>query len=67
MPVYRFYILDSGAALKAAAMRVDCCDDNAAIKQAEQIVGGYFVELWQGERRVGRFKTKTKGKGKSLH
>jgi hypothetical protein len=64
MSIYRFYILDSSGTLKGPATRVNCADDSAAIKQAKQIVGGYFVELWQGERRIGRFDTKP---SKSLH
>jgi hypothetical protein len=64
--IYRFYILDSSGALKGAATRMDCADDNAAIKQAKLIVGGCFVELWQGERRIGRFETKTQSKPPNL-
>jgi hypothetical protein len=64
MSIYRFYILDSSGTLKGPATRIDCSDDSAAIKQAEQIVGGYFVELWQSERRIGRFDTKP---SKRLH
>jgi hypothetical protein len=60
MSIYRFYVLAASGALKGPATRIDCSDDSAAIKQAKQIVGGHFVELWQGERRIGRFDTKTK-------
>jgi hypothetical protein len=56
--IYRFYILASNAAFKGSATRLDCLDDAAAIKQAEQMVGGHFVELWQDERRLGRFSTR---------
>jgi hypothetical protein len=52
---YRLYLLDTKKALKGPASRVHFSDDGAAIKHAEQMIGGEFVELWVGERRVGRF------------
>jgi hypothetical protein len=57
MAVYRFYTLDSDGALMGSAMRLKCRDDNAAIKHAETIKG-HFVEVWQGQRRIGRFNIK---------
>jgi hypothetical protein len=54
---YRFYILDLNETLTGPSTRLDFPDDNAAIKYAEKMVGGHFVELWQGERRIGRFAT----------
>ena len=57
MGEYRFYILDAHGALKGPASRLHCPDDGAAIKHAEQMIGSHFVELWQGERRIGRFNT----------
>jgi hypothetical protein len=54
---YRFYILDAHGTLKGRAGRLHFPDDGAAIKHAEKMIGGHFVELWQGERRVGRFDT----------
>jgi hypothetical protein len=56
MAVYRFYILDSVGQL-TRSMRCDCADDDAAIKQAEHTLDAYSVELWQDERRIGRFAT----------
>jgi hypothetical protein len=38
-------------------VRLDCPDDSAAIKQAEHMLDGYSVEIWQLERRIGRFVT----------
>jgi hypothetical protein len=37
---------------------VACADDQAAIQKAEQAVNGKGVELWEGERFVGRFPRK---------
>jgi hypothetical protein len=56
MAVYRFYIIGSGGQL-TRSVRCDCPDDSAAIKQAEHMLDAYSVELWQDERRVGRFGT----------
>jgi hypothetical protein len=58
MAIYRFYILNSDATLKGSATRLDFLDDSAAINHAEQMIGGHSVELWQDDRRVGRFASK---------
>jgi hypothetical protein len=52
--IYRFYALNSEGTLMGSAVRIKCSDDGAAIKHAQNIKGN-FVELWQDERRVGRF------------
>jgi hypothetical protein len=41
-----------------SAIRLECRDDGEAIKRAENLKG-HFVELWQGERRIGRLNIKT--------
>jgi hypothetical protein len=56
MAVYRFYIIGSGGQL-TRSVRCDCSDDSRAIKQAEHMLDAYAVELWQDERRIGRFGT----------
>jgi hypothetical protein len=56
MAVYRFYAIGSGGQL-IRSMRCDCPDDSVAITQAEHTLDAYSVELWQGERRIGRFDT----------
>jgi hypothetical protein len=60
---YRFSILDAHGTLNGSASRLHCSDDGVAIKHAEEMIGGNFVELWQGERRVGRFETVRSRKG----
>jgi hypothetical protein len=32
-----------------------CEDDEAAKKQAQQLVDGHDIELWQGVRKLARF------------
>jgi hypothetical protein len=56
MAVYRFYILGADGQL-IRSVRLDCPDDSEAIKQAELMLDGYSVEIWQLERRIGRFDT----------
>jgi hypothetical protein len=38
-------------------LRVDlvCEDDDSAKERARQLVGAHPIELWQGERFLGRF------------
>jgi hypothetical protein len=56
MAVYRFYIKGSDGQLIRSA-RLECPDDSAAITHAEHTLDGYSVEVWQLERRLGRFDT----------
>jgi len=37
-----------------------CTGDAEAIKQAKHFVGGYAIELWNGDRLVKRLEVKTK-------
>ena len=54
MPHYRAYLEGSdGHFLKVNDL--DCSDDEAAIEAAKQLVNEYNVELWQRNRRIGRF------------
>jgi hypothetical protein len=66
MSIYRFYILDSEASLKGSATRLDFPDDSAAVNHAEQMIGGHSVELWQDDRRVGRFVSKRVARPKGV-
>jgi hypothetical protein len=52
------YPLNSDETLMGSAIRLECRDDGEAIKRAENLKG-HFVELWQGERRIGRLNIKT--------
>jgi hypothetical protein len=35
-----------------------CAADGEAIAEAEQLIGGFAIELWDGDRLVKRFKPK---------
>jgi len=53
---YRVYILNDKGHIQSDTAIVSA-DDAQAIEAAKKIVGARNVELWDGERMVGRFKT----------
>jgi hypothetical protein len=53
---YRVYILNDKGHIQNDTAIVSA-DDAQAIEAAKKIVGARNVELWDGERLVGRFKT----------
>jgi hypothetical protein len=60
MPEYRAYLMGLDGRI---VRRTDltCADDEDAKTQAEQLVDGYDVELWQLDRRIGTFARNPKG------
>lgn len=54
MPDYRAYIIGRDGHFQKAVPLV-CSDDEAAKKEAEQLVDGHDVELWQRDRKIARF------------
>ena len=57
MTDYRAYILSDKGHIVTFVDLVQA-DDAQAIEAAKKMVGVQNVELWDGERLVGRFKTK---------
>ena len=54
MPEYRASLVsDDGSVLRSVLLV--CPDDEIAKEYARQLVDGHAIELWQGERRVGKF------------
>jgi hypothetical protein len=53
---YRVYILNDKGHIQSDKLIVKA-DDAQAIEAAKKIVGVRNVEIWDGERLVGRFKT----------
>jgi hypothetical protein len=51
MSEYRAYIVGSDGHI-FNAVDLECPDDAEAMKQAEQLVDGHDVELWQRARRI---------------
>jgi hypothetical protein len=59
MTVYQAYIV--GRHSRSIGMvRMDCADDDTAIKSASQFVDTHDVELWQMGRPVARFDAASK-------
>ena len=56
MTDYRVYILNDKGHIQGDTLIVST-DDAQAIEAAKKLVGVRNVELWDGERLVGRFKT----------
>lgn len=56
MTDYRVYILNDKGHIQGDSLIVSE-DDAQAIEAAKKIVRARNVELWDGERLVGRFKT----------
>ncbi len=54
MVEYQVYVLGDGDHIKG---RKDICceDDEAAKKQARQMVDGHAIELWQAARKIATF------------
>jgi hypothetical protein len=54
MPEYRAcHVSEDGSVLRSVLLV--CPDDEVAKVYARQLVDGHAIELWQGERRVGKF------------
>ena len=52
-PTYRVYFLDpEGHIVGPPRLLSDCPDDKAAIQQAEQLLDGQDIELWDRKRLV---------------
>lgn len=55
---YRAYFVDSDGHFQSAVPLI-CPDDETAKEQAEQLVDGHDVELWQYARKVAPFGRKS--------
>jgi len=54
MPEYRASLVSEDGSVLRSVLLV-CPDDEIAKEYARQLVDGHAIELWQGERRVGKF------------
>jgi hypothetical protein len=53
MPGYRVYIIGRDGHFRSA-VPLDCPNDDVAKAQADQLVDGHDVELWQRDRKIAR-------------
>jgi hypothetical protein len=54
MPEYRASLVSEDGSVLRSVLLV-CPNDEIAEEYARQLVDGHAIELWQGERRVGKF------------
>ena len=52
MPKYRLHVYDAEEKLIAPPMVISAVNDRAATEQAETMLDGVRVELWDGDRLV---------------
>jgi len=52
MPKYRLHVYDAKDTLIAPPMVISADNDDAATEQAETMLDGVRVELWDGDRLV---------------
>jgi hypothetical protein len=57
MAEYRAYVIGADGHFYSA-VRFECPGDEEARKEAEKLVDGHDVELWQGARKVAAFQHK---------
>jgi hypothetical protein len=51
MAQYRAYIIGSDGEFQNS-VSLECADDEVAVNQAKQLVGGHHIELWQYTRKI---------------
>jgi len=61
MPEYRASLVSEDGSVLRSVLLV-CPNDEIAEEYARQLVDGHAIELWHGERRVGKF---ISGQGKA--
>ena len=54
MQYYRVYVIGRDGHF-IRSIDLSCADDGAAIESIKQLIDGYDLELWQGDRRIARF------------
>jgi hypothetical protein len=59
MSVYQAYIVGMHSR-SIGVVRLDCVDDDSAVKSARRLVDSHDVELWQQDRPVARFDATSK-------
>ena len=59
MPEYRVYVVGKDGHFQRSIQLV-CSSDEAAKQEAEKLIDGHDVELWQRDRKIARFERKSK-------
>ena len=50
MPTYRIYTFDEGAHILEPPKVIECENDEAAVKEAKQLLNGKLIEVWEKAR-----------------
>jgi hypothetical protein len=59
MPEYRVYVVGGDGHFQRS-IPLDCASDEIAKQEAEKLVDGHDVELWQRDRKIARLECKSK-------
>ena len=54
MPTYRIYTFDKGGHVRGPSQIIECQNDEAAVKEAKQLLNGTLIEVWEKARRIIR-------------
>jgi hypothetical protein len=54
MPTYRIYTFDEGGHIQEPPKVIECEYDEAAVKEAKQLLNGKPIEVWEKARRITR-------------
>jgi hypothetical protein len=54
VPTYRIYTFDKGGHVREPPKVIECQDDEAAVKEAKQLLDGKLIEVWEKARRIVR-------------
>lgn len=52
MPEYRFYTINRNGRIAGPPIDYELPDDDGAVKEANKLLGGQAIEIWQGARVV---------------
>ena len=61
---YKVFVVDASRQVICAA-KLDCIDEQAARRRAEQMHDEHDVELWEGNRLVAVFRSATSNESRS--
>jgi hypothetical protein len=58
MPHYRLYTIGADGHIEGPPAEIDCPDDPAAVQEANKVLDGQAIEVWQKARLVIRLEPK---------
>jgi hypothetical protein len=54
MPTYRIYTFDQAGHVREPPQVIECQNDEAAAKEAKQLLNGKLIEVWEKARCIVR-------------